>query len=147
MTKGKETDIMESQNTQSGRHKLRPGMVPWKPGQSGNPGGRRPIPQEVKDALIAATPEATRVLIDLLRSDNEKIRIQAVQVIYDRAYGKAAATVDVKVQDVGSLHLQLLEEIRARRAERLGQMVDVTPAQPDAHTDKVGEYDPPNSNK
>lgn len=115
----------------------------WKKGQVVNPGGRRPIPEEVKQALIAATPEATKVLLELLHSDNEKIRLQAVQVIYDRAYGKAAAQVNVNVTDVGSLHLQLLEEIRARRQERLGdRAIDVTPT----HTDKVVEYDPPKSN-
>jgi hypothetical protein len=117
----------------------------WKKGDTPNPGGRRPIPEEVKRALIEATPEATRVLLDLLRSDNEKIRIQAVQVIYDRAYGKAAATVDVKVHDVGALHLQLLEEIRERRQERIGQAIDITPKE-EGHTDKVMEYEPPKSN-
>lgn len=103
----------------------------WKKGDTPNPGGRRPIPEEVKQALIAATPQATKVLLDLLLSDNEKIRLQAVQVIYERAYGKAAAQVDVRVHDVGSLHLQLLEEIRARRQERLGQAIDVTPVKPE----------------
>jgi len=106
-------------------------LKPWKPGQSGNPGGMRAIPEEVKQALIAATPQATKVLLDLLLSDNEKIRLQAVQVIYERAYGKAAAQVDVRVHDVGSLHLQLLEEIRARRQERIGQAIDVTPVKPE----------------
>lgn len=100
----------------------------WKKGDTPNPGGRRPIPEEVKQALIAATPEATKVLLELLHHDDAKIRIRAVEVIYDRAYGKAAAQVNVNVTDVGSLHLQLLEEIRARRQERLGdRAIDVTP--------------------
>lgn len=107
-------------------------LRPWKPGQSGNPGGRRSIPQEVKEALIAATPQATKVLLELLSSNNEKIRLQAVQVVFERAYGKAVQQTDINVKtDMGSLHLQLLEEIRARRQERLGHLdlVDVTPVE------------------
>ena len=103
-------------------------LRPFGPGHQPVSPGRKPIPEEVKQALIAATPEATKVLLELLHHDDAKIRIRAVEVIYDRAYGKAAAQVNVNVTDVGSLHLQLLEEIRARRQERLGDgAIDVTP--------------------
>ena len=104
---------------------LRP---PIKPGEVLNPGGRPKTPPDVKEALQAMLPQAVTRLGQLLMSDNEKIALAATQVVLDRNLGKAIATkVDVKA-DLGAMHLQLLEEIRARRQERLGgQIVDVTP--------------------
>ena len=123
-------------------------LKPIKPGEVRNPNGRAPTPPDVKEALQAMLPHAVTRLGQLLMSDNEKIAIKAVEVVLDRNLGKAIATkIDVKA-DLGNMHLQLLEEIRARRAERLGQapMVDVTP-KGEGHTDKVEEYDPQKSNE
>lgn len=122
-------------------------LKPIQKGQVLNPRGGPKTPPDVKEALQAMLPHAVTRLGQLLMSDNEKIAIKAVEVVLDRNLGKAIATkIDVKA-DMGQMHLQLLEEIRARRAERLGQMVDVTPAKVEGHTDKVSEYDPPNSNE
>lgn len=113
---------------------------PWKKGVSGNPSGRPSIPEEVKEALKAATPAAVATLVEIMTSGkSEDTRVKAANIILERVYGKATQAVDVRVTDVGAMHLQLLEEIRARRQERLGQTIDVTPT----HTDKVAEYDPP----
>lgn len=118
-------------------------LRPIKPGEVRNPTGGRKIPEEVKQALLAATPAAVNTLIELMATGGEKVRVQAAGIILDRVYGKAAVQVDVRHTDVGAMHLQLLEEIRARRAERIGgQVVDVTP-----HTEKVEQYDPPKSNE
>lgn len=112
---------------------------PWKKGVSGNPSGRPKTPEEVRDAFRAASAQAVRVLVDIMANGkSEQTRVKAAEVVLDRAYGKAVAQVDVRVADVGAMHLQLLEEIRARRQERIGQApIDVTPT----HTDKVEEYD------
>lgn len=104
---------------------LRP---PIRPGEVLNPTGRPSIPEDVKAALKAATPAAVKTLVEIMTSGkSEDTRVKAASIILDRVYGKAAVQVDVRHTDVGAMHLQLLEEIRARRAERLGQMVDVTP--------------------
>lgn len=105
---------------------------PWKKGVSGNPSGRPSIPEEVKDALKAATPAAVKTLVEIMTSGkSEDTRVKAANIILERVYGKATAQVDVRVHDVGAMHLQLLEEIRARRQERLGQAIDVTPVKPE----------------
>lgn len=118
-------------------------LKPVQKGEVRNPSGRRAIPEEVKQALLAATPAAVNTLIELMATGGERVRVQAAGIILDRVYGKAAVQVDVRHTDVGAMHLQLLEEIRARRAERIGgQVVDVTP-----HTEKVEQYDPPKSNE
>lgn len=123
-------------------------LRPAKPGEVRNPTGRPKTPPDVKQALAAMLPQAVTRLGELLMSDNEKIALAATQVVLDRNLGKAVATkIDVKA-DLGAMHLQLLEDIRARRQERLGgQIVDVTPIAGEGHTDKVDEYDPPKSNE
>lgn len=107
-------------------------LKPAKPGEVRNPLGRPGTPPDVKEALRAMLPAAVKRLGELMLSDNERIAVQAVQVVLDRNLGKAIATkIDVKA-DLSQMHLQLLEEIRARRAERIGApapMVDVTPTE------------------
>lgn len=105
-------------------------LRPAKPGEVRNPNGRPSIPEEVKAALQAATPAAVKTLVEIMTSGkSEDTRVKAANIILDRVYGKARQDVDVRVTDVGAMHLQLLEEIRARRQERLGQAapIDVTP--------------------
>ena len=120
---------------------------PWKKGQSGNPGGRPAVPEDVKEALRAASPQAVATLVQImLNGKSEDTRVKAANIILERAHGKAVAAVDVRVTDTATTHLAILEEIRARRQERLaasGQVVDVTPS----HTDKVTEYDELKPNK
>jgi hypothetical protein len=123
-------------------------LKPIQPGEARNPSGRPSIPEDVKAALKAATPAAVKTLVEIMTSGkSEDTRVKAASIILDRVYGKAAVQVDVRHTDVGAMHLQLLEEIRTRRAERLGErMVDVTP-KVEGHTDKATEYDPPKSNE
>lgn len=114
-------------------------LRPIQKGEVRNPNGRPPLPEDVKAALKAATPQAVATLVQIMTSGkSEDTRVKAASIILDRVYGKATQAVDVRVTDVGAMHLQLLEEIRARRQERLGQAaIDVTPAQVnEGHTQK-----------
>ncbi len=66
----------------------------FKPGQSGNPGGRKPIPPEIKDALRQMTPKAVQRLAEMLESDDERIVMMAVKEILDRDLGKPVQPMD-----------------------------------------------------
>ncbi len=57
-------------------------------GVSGNPSGRPKIPADVREAIMAACPEAVRVLIALLHSKKEAYRLEAAKTLLDRGYGK-----------------------------------------------------------
>ena len=75
--------------------KTAPGR-PFKKGQSGNPGGRPKRTQEQKDALQMIrdlAPEAAERLRDILHDPGVKPGdlLRAIEIIFDRAFGKETA--------------------------------------------------------
>ena len=73
---------------------------PFEKGKSGNPGGRPKKTQEEKDALAAIrslAPDAAERLRKILDDPDAKpdILLRAIDIVLDRAYGKAAAQVNV----------------------------------------------------
>ena len=73
---------------------------PFAPGQSGNPNGRPKTTPEQKDALQAIrdlAPQAAEELAKILRGEDTPIaaKIKAIEMIIERTYGKAEATVNL----------------------------------------------------
>ena len=73
---------------------------PFQKGQSGNPKGRPKQTQEQKDALAmirTLAPDAVLRLAEIIHDPNVKVdaQLRAIDIILDRAYGKAAAQVSV----------------------------------------------------
>lgn len=64
----------------------------WAKGQSGNPGGRPAVVAEVKRLARMHTGEAIDRLVELMRSDDDRVAFAAVREILDRGYGRAPAT-------------------------------------------------------
>ena len=60
----------------------------FKPGQSGNPGGR---PKGIAAKAREHTDKCIEVLADALQSDEARTRIAAAHELLDRGYGKAIA--------------------------------------------------------
>ena len=68
-------------------------LRPWKPGQSGNPGGR---PKGIARLAREHGDKALNVLVSALDDDDGRIRIAAAREILDRGYGKPVTmTADV----------------------------------------------------
>lgn len=63
----------------------------FKPGQTGNPGGRPSI-AALRAALKPHERKVVETLVACLDSENDKIRIEAAREILDRLYGKVAAS-------------------------------------------------------
>jgi len=62
----------------------------FKPGQSGNPGGRPGANAEVRDLARRYMPAAIKELARLaLKARSEAVRISAIRELFDRGYGKA----------------------------------------------------------
>ena len=101
---------------------------PIKPGQVLNPGGRPKLDEEYKALVKANTVAAMQVVISLLSSDREDIKLKAAQEIIDRAYGKAAQPI------VGS---DDHDPINMRVKQDLTRLSDVELAQLEQLVDKV----------
>jgi hypothetical protein len=60
----------------------------WKPGQTGNPGGR---PKGIAAKAREHTDKAVEVLVAGMNDEDARVRIAAAREILDRGYGKAVA--------------------------------------------------------
>jgi len=64
--------------------------MPFKKGQSGNPGGRPKEDAEVRAAARLHGIAAIDKLVELMNDDDPRIQISAANAILDRGFGKPA---------------------------------------------------------
>ena len=112
--------MAESSPKSSEKKRRGPGR-PFKPGQSGNPGGRPKMSEDVREMLKAATPKAVRLLVSVMDDDGQKtaLRMDAAKTIIERVYGKPLQPIDSTISgglDVGlsDADRQLLAKVGAR---------------------------------
>lgn len=80
--------------------------MPFKRGQSGNPGGRPKIVAEVKELARSYTEDAIKTLASIMKDGAAPpaARVKASETLLDRAWGKAETTANVNVtKDVRDL--------------------------------------------
>ena len=78
---------------------------PFEKGVSGNPTGRPKGNPKVKELLKENSEEAAKVLVGLLYSEKEQLRLQAAQEILNRTEGKPMQAVNMEVSgsmDIGT---------------------------------------------
>lgn len=66
---------------------------PFQPGQSGNPSGRKKVPDEVKAVLEEAGPDAAKKLVELMTCGSPKVELAAAIAVLERLLGKPALAV------------------------------------------------------
>ena len=98
----------------------------WRPGQSGNPGGRTLEFADCQRLCREASPDAARRLIDLMYSEDERVALMAADKVLERAWGRPkepdqptsleqrllAMTPDERARDA----TELVERMQARLA-------------------------------
>jgi hypothetical protein len=64
------------------------GAQPFQKGQAPNPTGKGGDYHVAQQICRQATPEAACVMVELLKSDDDRVRLMAADKIYERAFGK-----------------------------------------------------------
>lgn len=72
---------------------------PFIKGQSGNPAGRKPIPQEFKELAEKYSIPALKKAIEIMERENEDTRnvLKALEIILDRGIGKPTQPIDANI--------------------------------------------------
>jgi hypothetical protein len=111
----------------------------WKPGQSGNPSGRRPMPPEIIEALELGSLNAAKRLVTLTQDPDGRVALTAIDMLQNRLYGRAQQQADVNVTttNVQQAHLQVLVELQQRRDQAMK-----TIEADEGGTQRVEEYGP-----
>ncbi len=65
------------------------------PGVTGNPGGRPKADPDVRSALKAGSLAAEQRLVELVKSEDERLALSASLALLDRTLGKAPASLEV----------------------------------------------------
>jgi hypothetical protein len=92
------------------------------PGSVLNPGGRpRSEIERVRELLSPNVPDMVATLVALTKSKDERTRLAAIEIFFDRLLGKAPVSADVTTTkvDIGALYL--------RAVQAANGVVDVTP--------------------
>jgi hypothetical protein len=79
----------------------------FKPGQSGNPGGRpKAMSPELREAFKGASVRAFAVLRRALRNKDPMVQLRAANAILDRAYGRPEqAITGADGEDLPPIHV------------------------------------------
>jgi hypothetical protein len=106
------------------RGRLLPGTAPP------NPGGRpRGVIEDVRERLGPYTQEFEVALVELVRSQDETVRLAAIKEAFDRLMGKAPLAIDSTVAkiDMGALYLAA---VKSGNTPASDAAIDVTPIPP-----------------
>ena len=117
--------ITQSSNNQP--KQLKP--FAWKPGQSGNPGGKLKGVTELRRRLIKLEPRARKRLMELIGSADEEIAFKALALFYAYTMGKPPENVDLmKMDAVRDRMRSVMAEVV--RHEQLPSTPEPPPTQP-----------------
>jgi len=102
-----------------------PAQYKWKPGQSGNPSGKAKSPKKLSAKIQEQSDKLIDTLMKIATSEEtaDNVKIQAINTLLDRGFGKAPQTLDVNQRH--SLTDEL--ENMIRELNGLPPMLDVTP--------------------
>lgn len=81
----------------------------FKPGQSGNPKGRRPTPKEFVRGCMALTPKTLQRLEQIIKSGEDRDAIAASKVVLGYAVGLPKAQVELSGPGGTPVSLQVAE--------------------------------------
>ena len=102
-------------------------LKPWKPGQSGNPGGRprkRLMDEALEDLLARNDSEAARDVAAALLKQARRGDIRAIQLIAERTQGKPMRAIEISGPEGGALEIDHMtdEQLNQRINELMAKL-------------------------
>ena len=92
----KQGDLLPlAQNSDQSAKRARGPGRPFQPGQTGNPGGRPRIANNVREIARQHTDDAIRALVEVVQDKAHPQRVAAANALLDRGYGKPIQQVEV----------------------------------------------------
>src|ERR1700746_873734 len=73
-----------------------PGLIPWKPGQSGNPSGRPKSNLTLQQLCRGMTEELVESLQEIARNKADKHRTKAIELLLAYGHGRPVQTANVR---------------------------------------------------
>jgi hypothetical protein len=81
-------------NSQAKPHRGTQNLRPWKKGESGNPGGKSKIVEEIRTLARRHSTRAFARIVELVEDDDSRVAMAAAKEVLDRAWGKPGAAED-----------------------------------------------------
>lgn len=101
--------------------------MPFKKGQSGNPGGRPRELKEIQELARKSAPAAIAALAKIAeKGESEAARVSAATALLDRAYGKPVQQIDANINDERQIGDLSGSEIDGRIADALARIEAIT---------------------
>jgi hypothetical protein len=93
----------------------------WKPGQSGNPGGRPAVVREVRELAQKHSAEAIETLVKIMQNEKAPLntRAAAAGAILDRAVGRPEFSGKIETTQAKELDFDRLNETERAAFEQL----------------------------
>ena len=100
--------------------------MPFKKGQSGNPGGRIGVPKEVRELARTHTEAAINQLAFWMQSEDPRASVAASNALLDRGYGKPVAPIEMDhhVNEFDGMTEEELAEYIGEQMSKLGIKIE-----------------------
>ena len=95
--------------------------MPFKKGQSGNPGGRIGVPKEVRELARTHSEAAINRLAFWMQSEDPRASVAACNALRDRGYGKPLAPIETD-HHVDEFDQMTEEELSACLLEKISAL-------------------------
>jgi hypothetical protein len=101
--------MADAENIESVREK---NLIKWKPGQSGNPGGRPASERVIVQLIRRNAPRLIETLLEISADPRHPSCVPAIKELLARGYGKPVETIkfDGRIEAVS--HVKRIEHIR-----------------------------------
>ncbi len=93
--------------------------MPFEPGKSGNPGGRKKGENPLTDLARAHCEEAMLGIIALSKNaKDDKIKLRAKEIIIERAWGKAVQAMELSGADGEPLAVSIAFNLKSHKDKK-----------------------------